>query len=87
MVPGMVSVTDYEICVYRWRKSNLALRIADQPAGQRVVSMLEKYRDPALLALFDDPVEAEIFFLLVEFIKETDKGRTPAIKQYEGVQE
>jgi dihydroxyacetone kinase-like predicted kinase len=56
----------------RWLKASRALNKDDQIYGQRLAEMIKKHSSEAFYAL-DDPLEAAIFSVLVEFLKETDR--------------
>lgn len=71
MTTGMKNVS------VRWRKASRALRLDDQKYGIRLAEALEQHKGPEY-AMFDDPLEASIFFLLIEMMKEREekeKGR------------
>ncbi len=53
----------------RWIKASRALKKEDQVYGQRLAEMAKKHSSEAFYAL-DDPLEAAIFSVLVELIKE-----------------
>ncbi len=53
----------------RWLKASKALKKEDQVYGQRLAEMARKHSSEAFYAL-DDPLEAEVFSVLVEIIKE-----------------
>jgi hypothetical protein len=58
----------------RWLKASRALKKEDQVYGQRLAEMAKKHCSEAFYA-FDDPLEAAVFSVLVELIKELDKIR------------
>jgi hypothetical protein len=66
MTTGMKNVS------VRWRKASRALKIDDQKYGIRLAEALERHKGPEY-AMFDDPLEASVFFLLIEMMKERDK--------------
>ncbi len=68
MTTGMKNVS------VRWRKASRALKIDDQIYGIRLAEALEKHKGPEY-AMFDDPLEASVFFLLIEMMKEKEKGQ------------
>lgn len=68
MTTGMKNVS------VRWRKASRALKIDDQRYGIRLAEALEKHKGPEY-AMFDDPLEASVFFLLIEMMKEKEKGQ------------
>ena len=57
----------------RWLKASRALKKEDQVYGQRLAEMVKKHSSEAFYA-FDDPLEAAIFSLLIELMKELGKG-------------
>lgn len=67
MTTGMKNVS------VRWRKASRALKIDDQKYGIRLAEALERHQGPEY-AMFDDPLEASVFFLLIEMMKEKEKG-------------
>ncbi|MCX6680949.1 MAG: hypothetical protein NTX42_11395 [Methanothrix sp.] len=58
----------------RWLKASRALKKEDQVYGQRVAQMALKHSSEAFYAL-DDPLEAAVFSVLVELLKELERGR------------
>ncbi len=57
----------------RWLKASRALKKEDQVYGQRLAEIAKKHSSESFYAL-DDPLEAAIFSILVEIIKEQDKN-------------
>jgi hypothetical protein len=55
-----------------WLKASKALKKEDQIYGQKVADMAKRHSSEAFYAL-DDPLEAAVFSVLVELIKEMDK--------------
>ncbi len=55
----------------RWLKASRALKKEDQVYGQRLAEMARKHSSEAFYAL-DDPLEAAVFSVLVELLKEMD---------------
>ena len=53
----------------RWLKASRALKKEDQIYGQKLAEMVKKHSSEAFYA-FDDPLEAAIFSVLVEMMKE-----------------
>jgi len=53
----------------RWLKISKALNKEDQVYGQRLAEMARKHSSEAFYAL-DDPLEAAVFSVLVEIMKE-----------------
>ena len=56
----------------RWLKASRALNKDDQIYGQRLAEMVKMHSSEAFYAL-DDPLEAAIFSVLIELLKETDR--------------
>jgi aspartate aminotransferase-like enzyme len=61
----------------RWLKASRALKKEDQIYGQRLAEMAKMHSSEAFYAL-DDPLEATVFSVLVELIKELDQGKKSA---------
>ena len=57
----------------RWHKASKALKKEDQVYGQRLAEMANKHSSEAFYAL-DDPLEAAVFSVLVEMLKETNRA-------------
>jgi hypothetical protein len=53
----------------RWLKASKALKKEDQVYGQRLAEMAKKHSSEAFYAL-DDPLEAAVFSVLVELMRE-----------------
>ncbi|HOT06856.1 MAG TPA: hypothetical protein PLI05_06775 [Methanotrichaceae archaeon] len=58
----------------RWRKASRALKKEDQDHGLWLAEMAKKHSSEAFYAL-DDPLEAAVFSVLVEIVKELEEGR------------
>ena len=58
----------------RWVKAGRALKKEDQVYGQRLVEMAKKHSSEPFYAL-DDPLEAAVFSVLVEMMKELERGQ------------
>ena len=58
----------------RWQKASRALKKEDQVYGRKVAEMAKKHSSEAFYAL-DDPLEAAVFSVLVEMIKEQSERR------------
>ena len=56
----------------RWLKASRALSKDDQMCGKRLAEMVKMHSSEAFYAL-DDPLEAAIFSVLIELLKETDR--------------
>jgi hypothetical protein len=60
----------------RWMKASKALKKEDQVYGQKIAEMAKKHSSEAFYAL-DDPLEAAVFSVLVELMREhTDSKRS-----------
>jgi hypothetical protein len=57
----------------RWLKASRALKKEDQVYGQRLAEMVKKHSSEAFYA-FDDPLEAALFSVLIELMKELEKS-------------
>jgi hypothetical protein len=57
----------------RWQKASRALKKEDQVYGRKVAEMAKKHSSEAFYAL-DDPLEAAVFSVLVEMIKEQSES-------------
>jgi hypothetical protein len=57
----------------RWLKTSKALKKEDQIYGQRLAEMTKKHSSEAFYGM-DDPLEAAVFSVLVELMKELDAG-------------
>lgn len=58
----------------RWLKASRALKKDDQVYGQKVAEMAKKHSSEAFYAL-DDPLEAVVFSVLVELLRELERRR------------
>jgi hypothetical protein len=56
----------------RWIKASRAMSKEDQIYGQRLAEMVKMHSSESFYAL-DDPLEAAIFSVLIELLKETDR--------------
>jgi len=56
----------------RWLKASRALSKDDQVYGQKLAEMVKVHSSEAFYAL-DDPLEAAVFSVLIELLKETDR--------------
>jgi hypothetical protein len=61
----------------RWLKASRALKKEDQVYGQKLAEMSKKHSSEAFYAL-DDPLEAAVFSVLLELVKEMDKNERSA---------
>ena len=57
----------------RWLKASRALKKEDQVYGQRLAEMANKHSSEAFYAL-DDPLDAAVFSVLIEMLKETNRA-------------
>ena len=57
----------------RWLKATNALKKEDQIYGRMIAEMTKKHSSEAFYAL-DDPLEAAVFSVLVELMKERDQA-------------
>jgi len=70
---------DLDELIIRWKRATRALRIHEQDYGRHLTDVLEKRTD-AELALFNDPLEAALFFGMLDIMKiYTGAGPTPAV--------
>ncbi len=58
----------------RWLKASRALKKEDQIFGQMLAEMAKRHSSEAFYAL-DDPLEAAVFSVLVEMMKEQYNGK------------
>ena len=58
----------------RWARSSRALKKADQPYGERLVELAKRHSSEAFYGC-DDPLEAAVFSVLVELIKEQEQAK------------
>jgi hypothetical protein len=56
----------------RWLKAGKALKKEDQVYAQKLAEMIKKHSSEGFYA-FDDPLEAALFSVLIELIKELDE--------------
>jgi len=61
----------------RWTRAGRALKKEDQVYGTRLAAMAKKHSSEAFYAL-DDPLEAAVFSVLVEILKEIGAGNNEA---------
>ena len=67
----MSSRSELPAVLERWRRFRRALKAEDQPAMDVIIAALEK-NGPATFAGLDDPLEAAVLAVLLEFAKEVD---------------
>ena len=58
----------------QWLKASRALSKDDQIYGQRLAEMVKMHSSEAFYAL-DDPLEAAVFSVLIELLKEKDQEK------------
>ncbi len=56
----------------RWLKARRAMRVEDQVYATRLAEMAKRHSSEAFYAL-DDPLEAAVFSVLIELLKERDR--------------
>lgn len=59
----------------RWMRVRRAMRQSDQVYAQKIAEMAKKHSSEGFYA-FDDPLEAAVFSVLVELLKEMETGCT-----------
>jgi hypothetical protein len=58
----------------RWARSSRALKKDDRPYGERLVELAKRHSSEAFYGC-DDPLEAAVFSVLVELIKEREQAK------------
>jgi hypothetical protein len=58
----------------RWAHGSRALLAESQPYGYRLAAMLRRHENDSV-ARFDDPLEAALFFVLIELAKEQEAAK------------
>ena len=58
----------------RWARSSRALKKDDQPYGERLVELAKRHASEAFYGC-DDPLEAAVFSVLVELIREQEQAK------------
>jgi hypothetical protein len=61
----------------RWLRARRAMRKEDQSYAEHLAAMAKRHSSEGFYA-FDDPLEAALFSVLVELLKERDQGRDDA---------
>ena len=61
----------------RWLRARRAMRREDQAYAEQLAAMAKRHASEGFYA-FDDPLEAAVFSVLVELLKERDRGRDDA---------
>jgi hypothetical protein len=64
---GVKGTTDH------WARSARALRKEDQPYGEKLVTLAKKHSSEAFYGC-DDPLEAAVFSVLIEMLKQQEEG-------------
>jgi uncharacterized membrane protein len=64
--------SELPLVLERWRRFRRALKAPDQPAMDIVIAALEK-NGPATFAGLDDPLEAAVLAVLMEFAREAEE--------------
>jgi hypothetical protein len=75
---GMVRYTGMKTAVReiadRWTRGSQALVAESQPYGYHLAAMLRRHENDNV-AMFDDPLEAALFFVLIELVKENETAK------------
>ena len=58
----------------RWTRGSQALVAESQPYGCQLAAMVRRHENDNV-AMFDDPLEAALFFVLVEIAKEKEEAK------------
>ena len=67
--------SDLPAVLERWRRFRRALKVEDRPAMDIIIAALER-NGPATFAGLDDPLEAAVLAVLIEFAREADGRET-----------
>ena len=67
----MISSAEIKTIAERWKRATRPLKIHDQKYGLRLVEMFNEYNGEAIKR-FDDPLEAAVFTVLIEMLKDQD---------------
>ena len=67
---GVAAVAD------RWLRARRAMRKEDQSYAEELAAMAKRHASEGFYA-FDDPLEAALFSVLVELLKERDREEDP----------
>jgi len=57
----------------RWSRTGKAMKKEDQPYAFELAQMVKSHSNE-IFYLFDDPVEAAVFSVLIEILKRIDEG-------------
>ena len=60
----------------RWLRARRAMRKEDQAYAEQLAAMAKRHSSEGFYA-FDDPLEAALFSVLVELLKERDREQDP----------
>ncbi len=60
----------------RWLKAGRALKKEDQAYAQKLSEMIKRHSSEGFYA-FDDPLEAAMFSVMIELMKELDRKNRP----------
>ena len=58
----------------RWTRGSQALVAESQPYGYQLAAMLRRHENDTV-AIFDDPLEAALFFVLIELVKAKEDAK------------
>ena len=58
----------------RWTRGSQALAAESQLYGYQLAAMLRRHENENV-AMFDDPLEAALFFVLIELVKEKEEAK------------
>ncbi len=58
----------------RWTRGSRALAAESQLYGYQLAAMLRRHENENV-AMFDDPLEAALFFVLIELVKEKEDAK------------
>jgi len=67
----------------RWTRGSQALVAEGQPYGYQLAAMLSRHENDTVV-MFDDPLEAALFFVLIELVKEKEDANRERVAR-EGV--
>lgn len=79
MVRYMAMNTTVKETADRWTRGPRALLAESQPYGYQLAAMLRRHEHENM-ALFDDPLEVAVFFVLIELAKEKEMEKE-AVRQ------
>ena len=61
-----------KVMAERWYRARKALKVEDQIYAEKLAYLAKKHSNEAFYA-FDDPLEAVVFFILIELMKEMER--------------